>query len=550
MLFASSRVATGRVPKGTRHIVASTALAVGLSCVVMSADQGAGLEGRPVVEVLRMLQSRGLQIIFSSELVPPALRVKAEPQASEPKAIALEILAPHGLTLVVGPNGTLIVTRAPRRSRSRDQDKSAAPATPPSGKVDQPPQTRNEPMHVEEHVPVTERLSAPGGLSTPTYSLDPPTVRDTAGTLDNVLQVMRILPGVAATNDQDGKFAVRGGGPEHNVVVLDGVRIHNPYRFGELTSSFINPATASRVSLDASGFDARYGGRLSSATFVETRDGSAERPFALSGSLGMASGDLLLEGRVPGTTSGSWWTTVRGTYYRLFKEAIGRENFPAFADVQFKVSLKPAESMRLSAFGLVGRESMRYTDDTDAGTELTSAQYRGDNRIGIVNFSWTPNPRIVATGTFSRYAHDARDYDAFVFFGEAHGNPFERSVSVHEWMARQGVAFALGRGHVIDTGVELSGVRSRWRMAGTKPPIFWRGVGPSTWGELITYPPEGAIDSRLSRRQVGAWLQHRMPVGPFTLEPAMRVDWNSFTRETAWQPRARLTYRIAPRASI
>ena len=122
-----------------------------------------------------------------------------------------------------------------------------------------------------------------------------------------MLRTLQVLPGVAATNDRDAKDGRRGGGPEHNVIVLDGVQIHNPHRLGEFTSSFLNPATAASVALDASGLEARHGGRLSSVTIIQTRDGRSDRRLAVSGSLGLTSGDILLEGRLPNTATGSSW---------------------------------------------------------------------------------------------------------------------------------------------------------------------------------------------------------------------------------------------------
>ena len=62
--------------------------------------------GRTVVDVLKELQTTSLKIIFSSERVPPALRVIKEPRATSARDIALQILEPHGLTLEQGPGGT------------------------------------------------------------------------------------------------------------------------------------------------------------------------------------------------------------------------------------------------------------------------------------------------------------------------------------------------------------------------------------------------------------------------------------------------------------
>jgi hypothetical protein len=98
-------------------------------------------------------------------------------------------------------------------------------------------------------------------MGSTTYTLRPSTIRETAGGFENVFQVFQVLPGAAAINDEGGKLAVRGAGPEPNIVVLDGVQIHNPYRFSELTSSFLNPETAATVALDASGLDASVQGK-------------------------------------------------------------------------------------------------------------------------------------------------------------------------------------------------------------------------------------------------------------------------------------------------
>ena len=80
--------------------------------------------------------------------------------------------------------------------------------------------------------------------------------RDAAGGFENVFQVLQVMPGAAGINDEDGKIAMRGGGPEHNLIVIDGIQIHRPQRLGDFMGSFVNPATIESVSLDASGLEA------------------------------------------------------------------------------------------------------------------------------------------------------------------------------------------------------------------------------------------------------------------------------------------------------
>ena len=514
------------------------ALAVGVVLPVQAA-QTRSYAGRPVADVLQELQTPELRIIFSTDLVRPAMRVQTEPKSTDPKEIAREILEPHGLTVRPGPRGTLLVVALPRKDPPASRRK---PPAAPTGKP-QPasePQKLDDPLRIEEEVNVIDRLSETKSAPS-TYKLPPSTIRETAGAFENVFLTLQLMPGVVATNDEDGKMAVRGAGPEHNLILLDGVPIHNPIRFGEFTSTFLNPATASNVTLDASGLDARHGGRLSSVTVLETRDGSRTRRFGVSGSVGLTTGDVLAEGRLPKTESGSWWATARGTYYRAVLDRFEESAVPGFADLQAKVSLQPTRRTRLSIFGLAGRETMNSLDLNDAGKKYVREEVKGINRLGILNLTWNPNTRLVTTTTPSIYLHDERQSDNEQILGF---NPFERVLRVYDYALRQRALYAFSPRHVLDSGVELRRISTGWRMKNVKPPDFWRGLGPTTFGEQIDYT-SGPIDTSLTRTQAGLWLQDRLPLGShFTLEPGVRLDWNSFTHEAAWQPRLRATVRV------
>jgi hypothetical protein len=83
------------------------ALAALLVVSLVTVDAGAVQQaraylGRPVADVLQEIQASGARILFSSDLVPATLRVTIEPTSREPKQLALQILAPHGLTLAPG----------------------------------------------------------------------------------------------------------------------------------------------------------------------------------------------------------------------------------------------------------------------------------------------------------------------------------------------------------------------------------------------------------------------------------------------------------------
>jgi hypothetical protein len=506
-------------------------------------------EGRPVAEVLGDLQRRGAPIIFSSVLVRSDLRVKTEPRSEAgTRAFVEEILAPHGLGVADGPGKTWVVTRI-----RRDPNLAApAPESAPPGKsreLDAP-----VPIRIEERVTVHER---PGDLagSPNAYAIDPVRATDTAGSLENPLQALPgMVPGVAATNDHDGKLAVRGAGPQHNTIVYDGVQIHTPQRMASDLGgwqSFVNPATIGSWALDPSGLDARYGGRLSSTTVFETRDGATDRRLALSGSFGLTSGDILGEGRLPGTETGSWWATMRGTYYRLVADRFKDGDIPSFVDLQFKIAASPTPRTRLSVVGLAGAEAMvrpvlAPPDQRAPYGDNSLREFHANSRLAIVNLQWTPGPRVSSSTTVDVYSNVTRHQDGWIDWQT--GRPFDRRVQVVDVAGRQRFTIGWSPRHLLDVGGEVKRIRGEWKMAGVDL-LPRRAPGPDTWGQFLTY--DGPIDARSLRTQVSGWAQERIRLGAgVAMEPGIRADWNSFTGETAVQPRFRLTKSVGERGVV
>ena len=70
-----------------------------LLALLAAAAEAASYRGLPLEAVLERLRAGGLELLYSSDLVKPWMRVEREPRASEPRALLAEILAPHGITL-------------------------------------------------------------------------------------------------------------------------------------------------------------------------------------------------------------------------------------------------------------------------------------------------------------------------------------------------------------------------------------------------------------------------------------------------------------------
>src|SRR6202795_439456 len=80
-----------------------------LACIAMAADQ----PPTPVVDLLSTLMATGVNVVYSSELVPPDLEAPISLAASDPMSRVVEALSAHHLELrSVGP-GRFIVGPPP-----------------------------------------------------------------------------------------------------------------------------------------------------------------------------------------------------------------------------------------------------------------------------------------------------------------------------------------------------------------------------------------------------------------------------------------------------
>ena len=214
---------------------------------------------------------------------------------------------------------------------------------------DEPKPQEKDPKRFREEVQVV--ADQPGTAVAPAeLPVRPTTVMAVAGSADNVFRTLQTLPGIAATNEFDSRLSVRGGSPDENLTILDGIEIHNPYRLFGLTSAF-NPELVAAFDLYAGAFSALHGDRLSSLLVVENRPGTRERGFAGSAAVSLTDANAVFEGRLPGER-GSWIVAARRTYYDLVANRLVGTDLPAFGDLQGRVDWQLRPDTRLALFTL------------------------------------------------------------------------------------------------------------------------------------------------------------------------------------------------------
>ena len=90
----------------------------------------------------------------------------------------------------------------------------------------------------------------------------------------DILKTIQLMPGVQAGTEGFSGLYVRGGGPDQNLILLDGIPIYNADHMLGVFSIF-TPEAMKKVTLFKGSFPARYGGRLSSIVDIRTNDGDA-----------------------------------------------------------------------------------------------------------------------------------------------------------------------------------------------------------------------------------------------------------------------------------
>ncbi len=125
------------------------------------------------------------------------------------------------------------------------------------------------------------------------------------------LRVVQMLPGVHMGSEASAGYHVRGGSPDQNLILLDGVTVYNANHLFGMFSVF-NGDAIQHLELLKGGFPARYGGRISSVLDIRMKEGNTQH-FRGDASIGLISARILAEGPIKKNTT-AFMISGRRTY--------------------------------------------------------------------------------------------------------------------------------------------------------------------------------------------------------------------------------------------
>ncbi|MEM1124675.1 MAG: carboxypeptidase-like regulatory domain-containing protein, partial [Bacteroidota bacterium] len=91
----------------------------------------------------------------------------------------------------------------------------------------------------------------------------------------DIFRSLQLLPGVSGSNESSSGLYVRGGTLDQNLVLFDGFTVYHVDHLYGFYSAF-NANAIKDVQLYKGGFEAKFGGRLSSVVEITGKDGNAE----------------------------------------------------------------------------------------------------------------------------------------------------------------------------------------------------------------------------------------------------------------------------------
>ena len=240
----------------------------------------------------------------------------------------------------------------------------------------------------------------------------------------DVLKALQLLPGVQNGSEGSAGMYVRGGGPDENLLLLDGVPVYNVNHALGFFSVF-NPDALKNVTLYKGSFPAHFGGRLSSVVDIRMKEGDMQN-YHGNVSIGAISSKLNFEGPIVKDKL-SFNLSFRRTYSDLLVKPalwIARRQDPEmgklsagyyFYDFNGKLNWKISDKDRLYLSFYSGDDAIyfgvRYKDyvsDNAQYTDYMGLNWKWGNKVAALRWNHVISQKLFmdASVNYTQYRHN------------------------------------------------------------------------------------------------------------------------------------------------
>ncbi|GAA4457754.1 TonB-dependent receptor [Rurimicrobium arvi] len=216
----------------------------------------------------------------------------------------------------------------------------------------------------------------------------------------DIMRTFQLMPGISAANESSSGLYVRGGTPDQNLVLLDGYTVYQVDHLYGFFSAF-NANAIKDVQLFKGGFGAQYGGRLSSVTEMNGKEGSTKQ-FNIGGDISLLSMNMFTE--IPVTeklsvvaaTRRSWRGPIYNWIFNSFNKGTGAQQQtssgnrrgPGGSDNVTKAKSYFSDYNVRSTYRATTKDVLTYsffssTDDLDNGFSISAPAFLADQGISF-----------------------------------------------------------------------------------------------------------------------------------------------------------------------
>lgn len=335
----------------------------------------------------------------------------------------------------------------------------------------------------------------------------------TTGGTSDIATYFQILPGVVNTGDQGGQLYVRGGSPIQNKVLLDGMVIYNPFHSIGFFSVF-DTDIIRNADIYTGGFNAEYGGRISSVMDITTRDGNSNG-FEGKVTASPFGAKLLLEGplmkpKKEGGSSISYLISAKTSYLaqtsKVLYKYVDTAGLPFnYTDLYGKISFNGNNGSKLNFFGFNFSDSVKY----QAISTLKWNAYGAGSNFVLVP---TGNPvLILGDFSFSHYDISLDDKTSAERFSQVNG--FNLGFDFKYFLKRDEIKY----------GIDVQGF----------------------FTDFQTYNSVGRlIQQEENTTEIAAYLSYKISRGVLLIEPSFRMHYYATLTDFSPEPRIGVKYNL------
>ena len=233
----------------------------------------------------------------------------------------------------------------------------------------------------------------------------------------DIMKSVQMMPGIKGGVEGTSGIYVRGGSPDQNLILIDGVPVYNiNHLFGFF--SVFNSEAISNFDVIKGGFPARYGGHLSSVIDVRMKDGNMQ-DYNTSVNIGLLSSSVMTEGPIVKDKC-SFMFSARRSYLdliavpaeRIYSMITDGLNFTAgyfFGDLNAKINYKFSDKDRLYLSSYSGKDKLYFNmkDSYNMAESTAKRNMNWGNMVSALRWNHIFTPRLFSNTslTYSKFKY-------------------------------------------------------------------------------------------------------------------------------------------------